>query len=857
MLVRSWLAALVSQITRQPTRRERRAAGLDGRSRHLHVESLEDRRLMAFDTAVSYPVGSYPFDVVAADFNNDGQLDLATANHVVSSVSVLLGNADGTFQSAIDSPTDESPQSLVVGDFNADDQLDLVTHNFNSVSVLLGNGAGGFSAPIRHFLSSGSPVSVAVGDFNSDGKLDLGVTSNYSFWSYYGTVTQVWANVLLGTGSGTFGSELSVLLDFPAGYPTRSTIVADFNGDGKADFASAGSGVVQVAPGTGTGTLGASIETWGSFGQVVHADDVNADGRLDLIATNSGEGVSVLLGDGLGAFSYSTYGTNGAYAHDADVGDFNGDGRADIAVSTGDGTVGVLLGTGAADAFKPPIFSTAEALYLTAIAVGDFNGDRLADSAATAGSAIVFLNDGDWISPDVPSLSITDVTVTEGNVGTVNATFTVSLSAAYSETVSIDFATAGGSATSNSDFQAAAGTLTFTPGQTSRPITVKVNGDRVAEYTEDFYVRLTSPTNAFVADGVGEGAIANDEPTVSIESYDSVLEGNTSTTEFTFTVTLSAPYDAPVVLPFATADLTPDEEYWYGPAATAGVDYAATAGTVTFEIGQTVQTIKVPIIGDRIAEHDEYFFVNLNNASGALSSNSQALGMIQNDEPYVHIDSASVVEGHVGSTMMNFNVWLSAPYDAPVTIEYATSDGDATAASGDYQATSGSVTFDIGQTTQTISIPVNGDRLGEGNESFSVALNSGFYSNALGTIVDDEPEISITSYVSLTEGHRGTTSMTFTVTLSAAYDQTVTVNYATQNGSATAGSDYAAKSGVLTFAPGEMSKTITVTITGDKSIEADEYFYLVLSNPSSKSRLGNSSGTGYILNDDGGKGRKN
>jgi hypothetical protein len=768
-------------------------------------------------------------------------------------VSVLLGNADGTFQAAIDSPTDWSPQSVAVGDFNGDGKLDLTTANSGDVSVLLGNGAGGFAAPANFYVDAGNPASVAVGDFNADGKLDLGVTSNFTYWSPYGSVPQGWANVLLGTGSGTFASSTSTWLGYV--FPT-STFISDFSGDGKADFETSAYGLVQVLPGTGTGTLGAPIETWGSFGQMVAADDVNADGRLDLIAANGygGVGVSVLLGNGLGAFSYSTYGTYGAY--DADVGDFNGDGRADIAVSTGAGTIGVLLGTGApgSAAFKPPVISADAGSYLGAVAVGDFNGDGLPDVVATAGganSAIVLLNDGDWPALDVPSLSITDVTVTEGNVGSVNATFTVSLSAPYSETVSIDFATAGGSATSDTDFQAAAGTLTFTPGQTSQPITVQVNGDRVAEYTEYFYVRLTSPANAVVADGVGEGAIADDEPTVSIESYDSVLEGNTGTTELTFTLVLSAPYDAPVVVPFATADLTPYEEYWYGFAAKAGVDYAATAGTVTFTAGDTNETIKVLINGDRLFESDELFWVNLGSLTSAHLSSSQTLGEILNDERYVSIYNASVVEGHAGATSMNFTVTLSAPYDAPVTVEYATADGSATAGSGDYQATSGSVTFDIGQTTQTISIPVNGDRLGEGDENFSVTLDTRFNPEVWGTIVDDEPRVSI-SDVTRSEGrNRKTTLFSFTVTLSAAYDQPVTMSFRTVDGTAkTSDGDYIAKSGTLTFAPGETTKTITIEVKGDSKKEANEAFFFDLFGLSSNALFTKNRGIGTILNDD-------
>jgi hypothetical protein len=188
-----------------------------------------------------------------------------------------------------------------------------------------------------------------------------------------------------------------------------------------------------------------------------------------------------------------------------------------------------------------------------------------------------------------------------------------------------------------------------------------------------------------------------------------------------------------------------------------------------------------------------------------------------------------------------------------VTVNYTSADGSATAGS-DYQSKSGTLTIPAGQTTGTITVQVNGDRLGESDEAFVVNLSSA--TNAIiadgqgvGAIVDDEPHISI-SDVTKVEGKRGqTTLFTFTVTLSAAYDQAITTSYRTVNDTAN-GSDYSAKTGTLTFAPGETTKTITVEVKGDSKREADEYFFLDLFGNSANSLFSNTRGTGTILSDD-------
>jgi len=224
------------------------------------------------------------------------------------------------------------------------------------------------------------------------------------------------------------------------------------------------------------------------------------------------------------------------------------------------------------------------------------------------------------IPDNTPAINISDVTITEGNTGTRTAVFTVSLSTAATQPISVVFATANGSAV-GSDFQAANGTLNFAPGDTTKTFDVVVNSDRAGELDETFVVNLSQATNAVIADSQGVGTIVDDEPRVSINDV-AKNESNGGSTSFVFTVTLSAAYDAPVTVNFATANGT----------ATAGQDYTAKSGTLTFAPGETSKTITILVTGDKKRESDETFFINLTGALGALIFDGQGVGTILNDD---------------------------------------------------------------------------------------------------------------------------------------------------------------------------------------------------------------------------------
>lgn len=230
------------------------------------------------------------------------------------------------------------------------------------------------------------------------------------------------------------------------------------------------------------------------------------------------------------------------------------------------------------------------------------------------------------------------------------------------------------------------------------------------------------------------------------------------------------------------------------------------------------------------------------------------IGAVEAEHQLVIVDTA-VLEGTGGMATAVFTVTLAPDSNQTVTVQYTTADGTAVAPA-DYTATSGTLTFTPGQTVRTIAVPIVSDADDEPNETFQVQLNNAsnaiiLIGTAVGTIIDDDglPGLSIND-VSLPEGNAGTQPATFTVTLSPASPDVVTVNYATLNGTAVAPADYTAASGSLTFAPGETSKIINVTILSDIIDEGEsEQFTVQLSDPANAS-LERATGVGAILDDD-------
>ena len=475
------------------------------------------------------------------------------------------------------------------------------------------------------------------------------------------------------------------------------------------------------------------------------------------------------------------------------------------------------------------------------------------------GEGTITDNDG---GPTMPELSIGNALVQEGET----AEFEVRLIPAATQTVTVDYATAGDTAVEDSDYRATMGTLTFMAGETMMTISVPTIDDGEQEPEERFRVTLSSPSGATLNDDTGEGTITDNDdggdgggggggdggggwrrrwrrwrrwrrliPVVLSIGDASVEEGGTAE----FLVRLSLVVGVAVTVDFETVDGT----------AEAGSDYTAASGTLTFTVGETTETISVPTLDDTVPEVEEGFTVVLSNPSGAGLEDATGEGTITDDDvPALAIDDApAVVEGGTAE----FVVRLSEASSLAVMVDFETVDGTAEAGS-DYRAASGRLTFAAGETTRTILVPTVDDTVPEAEEDFTVVL-----SNPLGARMDDDtgegtirdnelPELSIGNAL-VEEGE----TAEFEVRLSPAGAQTVTVDYATADDTAVAGADYTSESGTLTFTAGQTMMTIPVPTVDDSEQESEERFTVTLSNPLGAG-LNDDTGEGTITDNDGG-----
>ena len=456
------------------------------------------------------------------------------------------------------------------------------------------------------------------------------------------------------------------------------------------------------------------------------------------------------------------------------------------------------------------------------------------------------------IVDDEKTLSIVGAKLIEGKTGeTGKMQFVVSLSEAATQDVTVAYLTSDSTAKNAAkvgvDYKLASDTLTIKAGEISGVINVDVFGDAIKEGDEIFNLTLSAPVGAGFAKGTTlatTGIILDDEKTISVAPA-KLLEGKVGqTSQMNFLVSLNEIASQDVKVVYVTSDSTAKN------AAKAGMDYTLASNTLTIKAGDTAGVISVDILGDALMEGDEIFNLTLSSPEGAGFAKGTTLvttGTILDDEKTLSIATAKLSEGKTGDVgKMNFVVSLNAAAAQDVTVVYATSDSTAknTAKAGDdYTAASGTLEIKAGATSGLITVDIRGDALKEGDEIFNLTLSeplgAGFAKGTtlatIGTILDDEKTLSITS-AKLIEGKGGDTGkMQFAVTLSEAAAQDVTVAYATSDSTAKnaakAGVDYTAKSGPLEIKAGQTSGIISVDILGDGLMEGDEIFNLILSAP--------------------------
>jgi hypothetical protein len=619
------------------------------------------------------------------------------------------------------------PDTVLTADFNNDGRLDLMVANpsTSSVSVLLGNEGGTFQ-PAASYAAGTNPESIAVGDFDGDGKLDLAAANRGT----YGV------SVAIGNGDGSFRAPSNIDVDSGV----ESLAVGDFNKDGKLDVIVTSnyfypengdwypySGNANVLLGNGDGSFAAPRNVWWFYtrrvGSVV-VGDVNGDGNLDFVTSYPDYGeIQVALGDGQGNFPQRSWASVDGLSKV--TGDINGDGTDDLVTASGD-DVQVLLGPldpqnwGGWIGRSPQHYAANNPSWVT---LGDFDHDGELDiAAANPGNNEVSIlrgrGDGTFDMAEDFSVGSAASTSDFNGDGKVN-------SADY-----VLWRKNGGTQSEYNAWRANFG-QSATPITDPHPVSV-VAGD----FNRDGWLDVATAN----INSSSVSVLLNDQswtvlpPAISVSDA-AVIEGATGTANALFTLSLSKAAAVDVTIHYSTSDNT----------ATAGSDYVPASGDVTIPAGQTSATFAVAVLGDRFAEPDETFALNLSAPTNATIGDGQGFCNIIDDEPRISINDVTKSEGNgTKTTFFVFTVTLSAAYDQPVTMSYQTVDGTATASENDYIAQAGTLTFNPGETTKTITIEVKGDNKREEDEWFSIILldNS---SNSLvtkfsgiGTILNDD-----------------------------------------------------------------------------------------------------------------------
>ncbi len=783
--------------------------------------------------------GLSPSAVAVADFNKDGKLDLVTANSISNNISLLLGKGDGSFQTAVNFPLESAsaPISIAVGDFNKDGKSDIVTVNNASqnISVLLGNGSGGFGTA-KNFKVPSRPSSVTVGDFNGDGKSDLAVTS-----SYFNNVS-----ILLGNGDGTFNSATQ----FDVGINPNFVVVGDFNKDNKLDLAVANSDSnnVSILLGNGAGGFGIATNFDVELNPAsVTVIDFDNDGNSDLAVANAGsDTVSVLLGDGNGGFGVATNFGVGTKPYSLTVGDFNKDGKSELAVANSE-SKNVSLVNADDETYEPV---PPQPILINEILFDPPSTDTSKEYIELRGTAGAILAPGTYLVAVEG-----DSTTNPGNVQNI---FNLS-GKQFGSNGLLVLLQKGNSYAVNPNANVVTNTGTGSGWGSGASSSLGHIGQANANDIENgsvsfFLIQTTTAPNLSNDidsddDGIVDGATYSNWTVLDSVS---VLDGGTTDIAYGSIVFkkgsgASVPSNATVVDTSFTAGYVGRSGNTTGSAASDWVASLITGTAPNLSLGNATNTAPGSFASQPLNHIGDTNFAPPTNINYAIST-----------------ATPTVTEGNSSSQTVTFTVTRSGDTAVASTVNYAL-DGTATFSSdystikvaGVTSGVSGTVIFAAGETTKAITLNVLGDKVTEVDETINLTLShpnqlTPVTNPATVTIVNDDAPPAI-SFVANKSDSEDSGSLVFTVKLSNASSDVITVDYNTSNDndndSAIANVDYTPLTGTLTFNPGITTQTITVPILDDFIDELTEQFFVNLTNPTNAT-ISDNQAVGKITNDD-------
>ena len=577
--------------------------------------------------------GENPWDLAVADFDNDANLDLVVISASSQNFSILSGDGMGGFTFTAAHAVGTGFDRVAVGDFNGDSKQDLAITDFvDRRLVVVQNNGGGFFTVLQSIDLPGLPSSVLVDDFNADGKRDIAVGSRNI------VIDGGQVSILLGNGMGGFGA----IVNRDVGTWPEDLVSADLNSDGKLDIASADpNGLVSILTGDGAGSFSQAVSfefPIGVFAIAVH--DFNLDSRPDLAAVVPGlQSIAILFGKPA-ANQPCVFADNVTVTENNSLVGLTmsipvrlskaSDKVVKVSYTVRGSTA--IAGQDLSPAFGDTlVFEPGETIKFPIVLVrGDLidepdetftlNLTEALNAKISDSQARITILDND----PPPSISINDVAVFEGNSASNSnsVTFTVSLSVRSELPVAVNFDTASGTATAANDFTSTQGTVLFEPGVTSQTINIDIQSDQIVEFNENFFVNLSQPQNVTIADGQGVGTILNDDGTSVRFNVDSVTVNETDGS-VQLTVNRIGDLTGAFIASYETLDGTASEKS----------DYTASLATLRFEPNETTKTITIFLTNDALVESSENFFVILRGPDGApASAPSQATITINSDD---------------------------------------------------------------------------------------------------------------------------------------------------------------------------------------------------------------------------------